>query len=539
MKDGTQQRVRELFAAAAEVPAAERKAWLRRQTAGQDELYEKVARLLDASQSSGGFLAEPAFQRPAPPAVEGTTIGAYRVLRELGSGGMGIVYLTVRSDNVYNRLAALKVIRPELRSDPLVRRFLAERQILARLDHPNIARIVDGGETPDGLPYFVMDYVDGQPIDQFCAARQATLEERLELIRQTCAAVEYLHANNVIHRDLKPANLLVTEAGVVKLLDFGIARHVATATGETTGLPLLTPGYASPEQLLSRTLTPAADIYSVGAVLYELLTGARPLRLEGLTLPEMLKTVAESEPCPPSQARATMPAAGQAADSALEELRPRLAGDLDAIVLMALRKQPERRYPSPAALAADLDRFRRGLPVVARRDSKLYFIARTLRRNALRIAAGLLVAASLGVGGVSTWRAMHYRQQIQSVRADVETLRNRYAPAAGQAAGSVAPEAKKRVPPPAQLSPTQLSEDLNGLARKLQAAPPEALSGPLAPTEMSTDLVHEALDLFARVAPEAMHDPETAAALGRAYLAVSRLQWNPDGKSLDQPAGAA
>jgi hypothetical protein len=181
-------------------------AWLREQTGADSAVYEQVARLLQASSASGELLVQPACKRAMPPMSEGMTIGSYRVLRELGSGGMGIVYLTVRSDQVYHRLAALKVIRPELRSDPLVERFLAEREILARLDHPNIARIIDGGQTAEGLPYFVMDYVDGLPINIFCFQRSATLTQRLNLFRQICDAVQYLHDNHIVHRDLKPDN---------------------------------------------------------------------------------------------------------------------------------------------------------------------------------------------------------------------------------------------------------------------------------------------------------------------------------------------
>jgi serine/threonine protein kinase len=540
MSHEMQQRVRDLFETAVEKPVAERLTWLREQTGTESAVYEQVARLLQASSASGEFLAQPACRRVLPPMTEGMIIGAYRVLRELGSGGMGIVYLSVRSDQAYHRLAALKVIRPELRSDPLVERFLAEREILARLDHPNIARIIDGGQTAEGLPYFVMDYVDGLPIDIFCSQRSATLTQRLNLFRQICEAVQYLHDNHIVHRDLKPANLLVTQDGVVKLLDFGIARPSDSATSATTGLPLLSPGYASPEQIISRSASPAADIYSLGAVLYELLTGARPLNFDGMGLQQMLKAVAELDPCPPS--RVPIPPAPGGVDPNFGAIHSRLAGDLDSIVLMALRKDPSRRYASPAAFATDIERFQQNLPVMARRTSSLYLVGKTLQRHGVRIAASLVVAASLAFGGFSTYQAIHYRHQILQIRNEVETLRSTYLPsnAAAQVLTHVPVQASpssgsQSVP---QLNP-QFSKDLNQLTHDLESVAPAVLRSPLAPRRLTSDMVDQSLDLFSRTAPETVKDPASAAALGRAYLAASELQWNPDGTSLNQPAQAA
>jgi serine/threonine protein kinase len=265
MAENTQRLIRDLFDGASELPATERQAWVEARAQGNAEVAAHVMRLLNAARASGqSFLAEPVFKRESPALQEGMMIGPYRVLRELGSGGMGVVYLTMRSDEVYRRLAALKVIRPELRDHPLKDRFLREREILARLDHPNIARIIDGGTTPNGLPYFVMDYVDGRPLDAYCRATCATLDQRLNLFRQTCDAVEYLHENNVLHRDLKPANILVTANGQVKLLDFGVSKLGFSKPGfdskATAGMPVVTAVYASPEQIGAQTVTAASDI---------------------------------------------------------------------------------------------------------------------------------------------------------------------------------------------------------------------------------------------------------------------------------------
>jgi len=538
MSTGTKQRVRDLFDMADGVPASERMTWLREQTKGEDGVYEQVAQLLKASSASGEFLAQSACQRPLPPMTEGTTIGSYRVLRELGSGGMGIVYLTVRSDQVYHRLAALKVIRPELSSDPLIERFLAEREILARLDHPNIARIIDGGQTAEGLPYFVMDYVDGLPINVFCSHRNATLAQRLNLFRQICDAVQYLHDNRIVHRDLKPANLLVTEAGVVKLLDFGIARTSDSTTSATTGLPLLTPGYASPEQILSRSSSPSADIYSLGAILYELLTGVRPLNLDGLSLPEMLKVVAETAPCLPS--RVPPPAAPGGPDPTFTAIHHQLAGDLDSIVLMALRKEPNRRYVSPAAFATDIERFQQNLPVMARRTSPLYLVGKSIQRRGIRVVASIIVAASLAFGCFATYKVIYYRHQIEGIRNEVENLRSVYLPSnvLAQAQAPVQASSPSSSQAISQPNP-QLSKDLNQLAHDLESVAPTMLRSPLVPRSQTSNLVEQSLDLFSETTPEAVKDPASAAALGRAYLAASHLQWNPEGASLDQPAQAA
>jgi eukaryotic-like serine/threonine-protein kinase len=527
MPDNTQQRlIRDLFDAARELPAAERQVWVEARAGGNPEVVASVMRLLRAANASGqGFLAEPAFKRQAPALEEGMMIGPYRVLRELGSGGMGVVYLAMRSDEVYRRLAAVKVIRPELRDNPLKERFLREREILAALDHPNIARIVDGGNTPDGLPYFVMDYVDGQPLDEYCRNQRATLEQRLSLFLQTCQAVQYLHDNNVLHRDLKPANILVTHTGQVKLLDFGVSKLGFSKTGfdskVTLGAPVLTAGYASPEQITSKPVTAGSDIYSLGVVLYELLTGVRPLKLDSKNLPEILETITGQVPPKPS----TQQPLSEEADPGhlLASIRPRLAGDMDSILLMALRKEPLRRYPSATAFADDIQRFLERRPVAARGDGAAYVVTKTIRRNRMRIAALILIGISLAGAGVALWRALDYRSQLESLRNDLGQLRNHQE----QYRSLPAPEAR-----------ALMQHDLDHLSSQIAAKTPAILKSNLAPKGTTRQLMQQSLTYFADTQSAAGNDPDTVAALGRAYLAVAQTQWSSDHASLNDPKEA-
>lgn len=527
MADSTQRLIRDLFDAASELPVPERQAWVEARAQGNAEVVSNVMRLLRAANASGqGFMAEPAFKRESPALEEGMMIGPYRVLRELGSGGMGVVYLTMRSDEVYRRLAALKVIRPELRANPLKDRFLREREILAGLDHPNIARIIDGGTTPNGLPYFVMDYVDGQPLDEYCRNTRATLDQRLNLFRQTCDAVEYLHENNVLHRDLKPANILVTHNGQVKLLDFGVSKLGFSKVGfdskATTGMPVLTAGYASPEQITSKVVTAASDIYSLGVVLYELLTGVRPLKLDSKNLPEVLETITNQLPPRPSSQH-PLP---EEADPGhlLAAMRPKLAGDLDCILLMALRKEPIRRYASAAAFAEDIERFQKGLPVSARGDGTAYLVGKTVRRHRMRIAALILIGISLAGGGVAAWQALSYRSELDAIRGELGVVKSH--------------ETQYRTLPPAEAH-ALMQRDLNHLSKEIETKTPAILKNKLAPQAVTQQLMQQSLTYFADTQSSTGNDPGTVAALGRAYLAVAQTQWSSDHASLNDPAEAA
>ena len=323
----------------------------------------------------------------------------------LGHGGMGSVHLAVRDDDHYRKEVAIKLLKRGMDTDFMLHRFRQERQILANLEHPFIARLLDGGATDDGLPYFVMEYVDGSPITTYCAEHTLDLEERLRLFRLVCEAVQYAHQHLVIHRDLKPGNILITQERIPKLLDFGIAKlmdpeqatEMPTLTG--AGQRMLTPDYASPEQFLGQTISTASDIYSLGAVLYELLTGQRPHRLEFDSLAGMEKAICEAEPDKPSTA---VVRGSQDPPRLQKQRRRQLSGDLDNIILTALRKEPQRRYTSAAELSEDLRRHLEGLPVTARDDRFTYRMGKFIRRHKLGVLAASLLVATLAGGIVST-----------------------------------------------------------------------------------------------------------------------------------------
>jgi serine/threonine-protein kinase len=377
------------------------------------------APLFAASQDDGELATE----------FEGQELGPYRLGELLGRGGMGAVYRARRSDGSFDHEVAIKLIKRGMDTDAVVARFLAERQILAGLAHPGIAHLFDGGSTPSGQPYLVMELVDGVPIDRYCEQRQLSLDERLGLFLDVCGAVHYAHQHLVVHRDIKPRNVLVRRDGSPVLLDFGIAKLLdSAAAGEETSTRLaerpFTPGYASPEQLAGAPTTTAADVYSLGALLYRLLTGVPPYEPAGSTASALLDRIRGSNPQPPSAVLA-------GSRPELAAGRPpvpsgRVRGDLDNIVLCALNREPERRYPSAAALASDIDHFLAGLPVAASPDSKRYRARKFLLRNwrwALPTAAAVLVAA-LGAGSVG-WlyleaRAQRDQARQQRARADEE-----------------------------------------------------------------------------------------------------------------------
>ncbi|MBI3932801.1 MAG: serine/threonine protein kinase [Acidobacteria bacterium] len=339
-------------------------------------------------------------------------IGPYRLLREIGHGGMGTVYLAVRADEQFHKRVAVKVVRGG-DSAEVVRHFRRERQILAGLEHAHIAHLLDGGTTEDGLPYFVMEYVEGQPIDRYCDGHGLTVTDVLVLFQQACDAVQHAHRNLVVHRDLKPSNILVTADGLVKLLDFGIAKLLnPELSGEAptaTGLAM-TPEYASPEQVRGEPITTATDVYSLGVVLYRLLTGRLPYRLDGRPPLDVLRAVCEEEPERPSLASG----------------RRHLRGDLDNIVLSALCKEPHRRYPSVEALSEDIRRHLEGRPVRARRSSWGYRLLKFVGRN--RVAVGavslliLLLAGAVAEMAVAWGRAAHERDRAQREREKAERV---------------------------------------------------------------------------------------------------------------------
>lgn len=344
-------------------------------------------------------------------------IGPYQIVRLLGEGGMGLVYLARRADDQYQRLVAIKLMHAGLgRSTEMLRRFRVERQILANLDHPNIARLLDGGITAAGAPYLVMEYIDGIPIDDYCRRHPFSTAERLQLFRTVCGAVEYAHRNLVVHRDIKPGNVLVTEDGMPKLLDFGIAKLLDPENSNRTFAytvetqRLMTPEYASPEQVRGEPVTTATDVYALGVVLYELLAGRPPFRLESASPLDVARVICEQEPVRPSTASRSNPAASPLQT---RELR----GDLDNIILKAMRKEPGRRYSSVAQLSEDVRCYLRGYPVEARGGARRYRAGKFVRRHKVALAAivaGALAVVGFGIGmGLLAQRATRERLRAE------------------------------------------------------------------------------------------------------------------------------
>ena len=399
-----------MFTALATLPPAERTAFLDQTCTDDPELRREVESLLAFDEPAGADLSQ-ILEGAAASFVDGSSFlgrrfGPYTATAVLGAGGMGVVYLGIRDDDQFRKQVAVKVVKRGMDTDAVVDRFRRERQILANLDHPYIAKLLDGGATEDGLPYFVMEHIQGKPIDEYCAAADLGIEQRCDLFRKVCEAVSYAHRNLVIHRDLKPANILVAADGTPRLLDFGISRVLtpegsATAAEQTLQNRPLTPDFASPEQVRGGPVTTATDVYALGAVLYYLLTGTKPHRLEVYSPLEVERAVCEREPLRPSAV-------------APEKLRRRLAGDLDAILLTALRKEPARRYQSVDQFSDDVRRHFAGLPVSAREDTALYTAGRFLRRHWLGVAASAVVAVSLAGGAiVASWEARQAQKQRQ------------------------------------------------------------------------------------------------------------------------------
>ena len=408
-------RAKAVFEAALERPAADRARFVAGEAAGDEALGAEVLSLLAAHESAEarGFIEAPAVGPLPPPPAEpdwaGRLVGPYRIVGEIGRGGMGAVFRAVRDDDQYHKEVAVKVVMRGVDNDLVRERFRSERQILAAFDHPNIARLLDGGATTDGRPYLVMELVDGEPITAWARNRSLSLDERLALFRQVCSAVSDAHRKLVVHRDIKPANILVGRDGVPRLLDFGIAKLLegGTGTGGTGFLQqMMTPEYASPEQVRGEPITTATDVYSLGVVLYELVTGERPHRLAGRDLADLAR-LHEEEPAKPSVA------AGTAREPDGTLLARRLRGDLDTILLKALRREPERRYASVDQLSEDLGRHREGLPVLARPEGTAYRAAKFVGRHRTSVAAAAVLAA---VASAASWNLVVQARRVERER---------------------------------------------------------------------------------------------------------------------------
>ncbi len=491
-----------IFLEAVEQPPEQRAEFVRKACGADASLRAEVESLLANDQQASVRLArvvgEAASTTAEPeqaPMEAGRRVGPYRVVRPIASGGMGSVFLAVRDDDHFRQQVALKVIAAGMGSEAIVQRFRHERQILAALEHPNIARLLDGGATPEGHPYFVMEYIEGQPITTHCRERGLSIRDRLELFRLVCGAVQYAHQNLVIHRDLKPGNILVSADGTPKLLDFGIAKVLDQGMLEggpsqtVTGLQMLTPEYASPEQVRGQAITTASDVYSLGVVLFELLTGEKAHRFQLLTPIEIERAVCEAETEKPS----TVVGRTSQQTHSPRRLARELAGDLDTIVLTAMQKDPQRRYVSVAALSEDIRRLLEGLPIQARKDTVRYRTWKFVRRNRVVVGLTSVIMASL-IGGIiaATYQARRAERRFQ----DVRKLANSF------------------------------FFEIDGMLRDIPGT-----------TRAREAMVKNALTYLDSLAAEA-NDRELMRELSSAYMRVAEVQGNPYRPNLGQIEGA-
>ena len=538
MNAETWQQLKSVFHAAIELAPEDRAAFLAQACDGDSELRTQVDRLLSSHDSAGVFLISPALvdagvisaggqARVSEEERVGQRIGPYEIIRELGHGGMGTVVLAVRADDQYRKQVAIKLVNRGIDTDLILRRFMMERQILANLEHPNIGRLLEGGSTLDGLPYFVMEFIDGQPITEYCDAHRFTTTQRLELFRQVCAALQYAHQNLVVHRDIKPSNILVTPEGVPKLLDFGIAKLLspgwATETGEATAsmVLLMTPEYASPEQFRGLSITTASDVYSLGVVLYELLSGHHPYRSTSRKPDEMARIILREEPERPSTAASRRPAKGSQSEAEgddqgtgdngppISETNPQsqirnpksLRGDLDNIVLKALRKEPERRFASVQEFSEDIRRHLEGLPVLASPDTFSYRTSKFVQRHKAGVlAAAVVVIALLAATGITAWQARVARRERDKAENRFNQVR--------------------------KLATTVLFEYHDGI---------EKLPGS---TPIREKMVKDALEYLDNLSAESSGDSTLQAELAAAYEKVGDVQGNPYGANLGNQDGA-
>jgi non-specific serine/threonine protein kinase/serine/threonine-protein kinase len=487
-------RVKAILEGVLDQPAEARESFIVSACAGDATLRARVTALAAAAEGDGGMLDAPnaveaGAEVPEAPSRAGERVGPYELLAEIGRGGMGTVHLARRADDEFEQRVAIKLMRPGFASDLDLKRFKSERQIAAVLDHPNIARLLDGGATAEGAPYFVMEHVEGGPLLDYCRERGLSVRQRLILFRQICGAVQYAHQNLVVHRDLKPGNILVTAEGEPKLLDFGIAKLLSGGGGTEFSEPtatldrLLTPEYASPEQVRGRPVTTASDIYSLGVILYELLAGEKPYRIETGDPAELVRLVCERDPERPSTRTAG------------------LSRDVDAIVLKAMRKEPERRYPSAAALSDDIGRFLDGRPVEARRPSAAYRTKKFVRRHRIGVAATVLVLAALAGGVLATLR---------------EARRARAAEA----------RAERRFNEDRKMANSFLFEFHDAIRDLPGSTPARAL------------VVKRALEYLDQLAKESAGDRELRRELAEAYQKVGDVQGNPFMQNLGDLKGA-
>jgi len=499
------QRVKQMLEEALAQPPEQRVALLARLGREDAALARELESLLAAHDHAGGFLASPALASPEAaslldqlqpiPTWTGRRVGAYRLVSEIGCGGMGTVYLGARADDAYEKKVAIKVVRSTFGPSVIERRFWSERQILAQLEHPNIARLIDGGATEDGTPYFAMEYVEGLPIDRYCDANGLSVDARLALFLSVCAAVNYAHQHLVVHRDLKASNILVTAEGVPKLLDFGIAKLLRTDAAvpddrTLTAMRVLTLESASPEQIRGEAVTTATDVYALGVLLHRLLTGLPPYAADTTTSShDLARAICEQEPTRPSEVAPQAKLAG------------RLKGDLDTIVLKALQKEPARRYPTVEQFAEDIARHLDGRPVLARPDTWGYRAAKFVRRRRAGVAAAAIIALSLAGGILATAREARV--------ARVERAR-----------------AERRF------------DDVRRLANSFLFEFHDAIEDLPGSTKARELVVGRATEYLDRLSADSAYDPTLQRELAAAYDKVGDIQGLPDRTNLGDTRGA-
>lgn len=536
----------DLFHQAAALRGSEQREWLARTAGGDRELIALVERMLDEDRQNGGTI-EAAIGVAASAAYIETgapdRLGAYRILRQLGGGGMGSVFLAERADDQYHKLVAIKLMRHELASPASRERFLQERQILANLDHPYIAGLIDGGEAPDGRPYLVLDYVEGLPVTEFVSRNGLGQAQVCRLFIKVCEAVAYAHQNLIVHRDLKPGNILVGEDGTPKLLDFGIAKLIGNERGDLTtqaALGLMTPQYASPEQVRGDPITTATDVYALGAILYELIAGQPAFRWESMNAAGLLRTITEETAEKPSRVS-----------------KSRVSADLDNIVLKAMEKDPRQRYGTAAQLAEDVQRYLDGRPVVARGRSLTYRARKFVQRHWVPAAAAALMVVTLaGAAFVSR------RQAVEAGRARAEAIRQRDLAAASAAEAetmrALAVEQRDRAGRSAAEASVQrqLADQRAGEAARSRAKADErfgqlrqlvhkflfeiddAIENLAGATKARQTLVNTALQYLDAMSKETIPDEELRRDLATAYERVGDLQGNPAKPNLGDFKGA-
>jgi eukaryotic-like serine/threonine-protein kinase len=568
MTPGQWQKVKRLLDDAIELSPTERAAFLDSLSADEPEVRREVESLLRAHEAQPDFLEPPdicgaandASGSDTSAAWLGRVLGSYRLLELIGEGGMGAIFRAVRADGLHDRPVAVKLIRSGLSKEFFLRRFNEERRILASLDHPNIARLLDGGASPEGMPYVVMEFVDGVPIDEFCARRQLSIRQRLELFRVVCGAVQYAHQNLIVHRDLKPANILVTSDGQPKLLDFGIAKIRDPRPGSEverslTLLPIMTPDFASPEQVRGAGITTASDIYSLGVILYVLLTGQRPYGSEQRTPHEIMKAICETAPLKPSGTvlrHATTTGAGEGTgaqptpggDSESRErsrLRRALRGDIDSIVLKTLRKEPHERYATVEQLSEDIRRHLEGLPVRARRGTAAYRVRKFIARHVAGVAvaavvAGLLIASlvvSVREARVARVEAARAERRFNDVRELAGSLvfdvhdAIRDLPGSTPARKILIDRALKYLDGLSKESGTDrpLMRELAAAYERVGEVEGHFLQSNLGDAARSLDSYQRALQLRVRLASGDPHDPQDRLALASCRRRVANQLW--------------